>query len=111
MSLDAIHWPGCICVTKLPWAVGLLPAAVLDVAEPDADPPEPEDIVPEPAEPDALGELEPAVDPEADVDPDPEEPEVELALPLGTMAGEPEVVEPEPEAAGRSDDGAVVDCA
>jgi hypothetical protein len=33
------------------------------------------------------------------------------AVPPGCMAGDPEVVEPEPVAAGRSDEGAVVPCA
>ena len=45
---------------------------------------------------------------------------MEPALPPGTIAGEPEVVDPEPDATGRSDDGvesgevdcgATVDCA
>jgi hypothetical protein len=88
------------------------PAVPLELAEPDAVGEEPEDSVPGPPEPDAAGEPEePPPEPEADIDPDPAEPDVEPALPPGTIAGDPEVVEPEPEAAGRSDDGAVVDCA
>ena len=72
------------------------PEAVVPAAEPDAaGEPAPDDAVPEPAEPEALGE------------PEPEEPDMELPPP-GTMAGEPEVAEPEPEAAGRSAEGADV---
>ena len=68
--------------------------------------------MPEPAEPEAVGEPDEAPgEPDEDIDPDAAEPDVEPASPPGTMAGDPEVVEPEPEAAGRSDDGAVVDCA
>jgi hypothetical protein len=76
--------------------------------------PDPEALVPpeladpEAVEPDAVGE---PAEPPADTDPDPDEPGVEPAVPPGTIAGDPEVVEPEPEAAGRSDEGAVVDCA
>jgi hypothetical protein len=109
-------------VTNLPCAAAPLPEAVLDMAEPDPEAPEPEDVVP--AEPEAAGDpepdsvpepadpdVEPALDePVAGIDPAPEEPDMVLEPP-GTMAGEPESVDPEPVAVGRSDEGAVVDCA
>jgi hypothetical protein len=90
----------------------LLPELAVDdpapVPEPEADMPDPEPPL-DPLAPEPM--LVP--EPEADVDePEPDEPAVEALPPPGTIAGEPDVVESVPVAAGRSVDGAVVvDCA
>jgi hypothetical protein len=78
------------------------------VPEPAADMP-----VPEPAPEPAAVEPVFVLAPDADIEePEPDDPAVDALLPPGTIAGEPDVVESVPVAAGRSDDGAVVvDCA
>ena len=87
----------------------------LPVPEPAVDDPAP---VPGPAADVPAPEpavLEPVfvLAPDADIEePEPDDPAVDALLPPGTIAGEPDVVESVPVAAGRSDDGAVVvDCA
>jgi hypothetical protein len=105
--------PGTVCDAGLeePAAAGEADdPAVWPVAEPAAPAPEADPL----AEPDELGatvdpapdELAPelAEEPGAIVAPDP------VPDPPGTMAGEPDVVDPEPVARGRSADGAVVAC-
>ena len=97
---------------------------VLEPAEIDPDDEEPPGLVELEADwpdLDGVGEAVPEVAapvldpdaPEADVDdPDPDAPVIEPSLLApGTIAGEPEVVDCEPVAVGRSDEGAVVDCA
>jgi hypothetical protein len=101
ISREASHCPCCCCVTKLPWLV-----------DPPAELTEPADV------PAAGGD--PAVEePAADVaasggavaDAAPDVPGAAELPPPGTIAGEPDVVECVPLAAGRSDEGAAVDCA
>jgi len=79
---------------------------------PEAVDPAPPPLIPDPPAVPLLIPAPPALppvmlDPPADppVVPDP------LPAPPGCMAGDPEVVDPEPVATGRSDEGAVVVCA
>jgi hypothetical protein len=125
ISFEAIHWPGCCWVTTRAEAP---PALAVGEEEPDAagaaaDAVDPAPLADEP-EPGWLvaDALEPLLDPDG-ADPDRfvgAEPPEEAGLPptaapaLGCMAGEPEVVEPEPMAAGRSvapEGGGGLDCA
>jgi hypothetical protein len=77
-----------------------LPGVLVEFEVPDGTP-----------EPDGMAPVEPEDGPpDPDVtDPpagaEPEEPEVALPPVLGSIAGDPDVVEPEPDAVGRSDEG------
>jgi hypothetical protein len=79
------------------------------LAEPDVDMADPDGLAPDALAPEPLA---PAPAPDAVVDdPEPDVPMVELCPP-GSIAGDPDVVDCEPEAVGRSVEGAVVvDCA
>src|SRR4051794_31182023 len=95
MSFEASHWPCCCCATKLPPEVDADEFAVV----PDVfDVEEPEPAVGEPVPELDIVEPPPAPDEEPAPEPDIDEPE----LPAGFMADEPEVVEPDPVAVGRS---------
>jgi hypothetical protein len=97
ISLEASHCPGCCCATNWP-DEALAPAIVEDEAEPAAEPDMPEPDCPAVDDPE-LPVLDWLI-----VDEPPDEagfvPTVDPTP--GCMAEEPEVVEPEPVAAGRS---------